>query len=142
MDRMKKVLLPCICFILLSAAAEVLGQQLVYRPVNPAFGGDTFNYQWLLSSAQAQNLLEEKQSSLLDRNPLTEFESSLQRQILNQLSRKIIDDLFGEGDGGLQEGSYSYGTLDVNITAEAEGVNIKISNSQDGSEIEVLVPYF
>ncbi len=35
-------------------------QQLVYKPVNPAFGGDTFNYQWLLSSANAQNQFDEK----------------------------------------------------------------------------------
>jgi curli production assembly/transport component CsgF len=30
-------------------------QDLVYRPRNPAFGGDTFNYQWLLNSAESQN---------------------------------------------------------------------------------------
>ena len=33
----------------------MFSQQLKYRPVNPAFGGDTFNYQWLLSSSEAQN---------------------------------------------------------------------------------------
>ena len=31
-------------------------QDLVYKPKNPAFGGDTFNYNWLLSSAESQNL--------------------------------------------------------------------------------------
>ena len=35
-----------------------VGQQLTYEPINPAFGGDTFNYQWLLSSANAQNSFE------------------------------------------------------------------------------------
>jgi len=30
-------------------------QQMVYKPMNPAFGGDGYNYQWLLSSANAQN---------------------------------------------------------------------------------------
>ena len=32
-----------------------MGQQLTYEPINPAFGGDTFNYNWLISSANAQN---------------------------------------------------------------------------------------
>jgi curli production assembly/transport component CsgF len=27
----------------------------LYKPRNPAFGGDTFNYQWLMSSAENQN---------------------------------------------------------------------------------------
>ena len=37
------------------AAIGCFGQQLTYRPVNPAFGGDTFNYNWLLNSANSQN---------------------------------------------------------------------------------------
>ena len=35
-------------------------QDFVYKPVNPAFGGDTFNYNWLLSSANAQNQYEDE----------------------------------------------------------------------------------
>ena len=43
--------------ILITAVSiwEVRAQQLVYKPVNPMFGGDTFNYQFLLQSAQSQN---------------------------------------------------------------------------------------
>ena len=36
-----------------------VAQNLVYKPKNPAFGGDTFNYQWMLSSAESQNLLKD-----------------------------------------------------------------------------------
>ena len=36
-------------------------QDLVYKPKNPAFGGDTFNYQWLLSSAESQNKLKDEE---------------------------------------------------------------------------------
>ena len=36
-----------------------LAQDLTYKPKNPAFGGDTFNYQWMMSSAEAQNLLKD-----------------------------------------------------------------------------------
>ena len=39
----------------LMLSAYCFGQQMVYKPINPAFGGDTFNYQWLMSSAEAQN---------------------------------------------------------------------------------------
>jgi curli production assembly/transport component CsgF len=30
---------------------------------NPAFGGDTFNYQWLASSAESQNKFKEPSSA-------------------------------------------------------------------------------
>ena len=117
-------------------------QQLVYEPVNPAFGGDTFNYQWLLSSAQAQNTLEEPQSRALGLggNSLADFESNLNRQILNQLSREVLDEIFGEGD--LQDGQFEFGTLQINIESQPDGVNIDIVNSQDGSQTNILVPYY
>lgn len=120
---------------------DAFPQQLVYKPVNPAFGGDTFNYQWLLSSAQAQNTLEEGTSrSAFGADPLTDFENNLNRQILNQLSRQVINEIFGEGS--LQDGVFEFGTLQINIASEADGVNIDIFNLQDGSRTNILVPYY
>lgn len=119
-------------------------QQLIYKPINPAFGGDTFNYQWLLSSAQAQNTLEEtgggRAGALGGSNSLDDFESNLNRQILNQLSREVIDEIFGEGS--LQDGEFEFGTLQINIASESDGVNIDILNSQDGSRTNIIVPYY
>jgi curli production assembly/transport component CsgF len=116
-------------------------QQLVYKPVNPAFGGDTFNYQWLMSSAQAQNDFEGAAGrGALSTNPLDDFESNLNRQILNQLSRELLDEIFGEGN--LEDGSFSFGSLEVNILSETDGINIDILNTQDGSRTNILVPYY
>lgn len=126
--------------ILLFFTITGFSQQLVYRPINPAFGGDTFNYQWLLSSAQAQNSLEEGGRSTLSTNPLNDFETNLNRQILNQLSREVIDEIFGEGS--LQDGTFEFGSLQINIASETEGVNIDIVNSRDGSRTNILVPYY
>jgi curli production assembly/transport component CsgF len=115
-------------------------QQLVYKPINPAFGGDTFNYQWLMSSAQAQNTYEESARTGLATNPLNDFENNLNRQILNQLSREVIDNMFGEG--GLEDGNFEFGTLKINIASQSDGVNIDILNSQDGSRTNIIVPYY
>ncbi|HET9486200.1 MAG TPA: curli assembly protein CsgF [Chryseosolibacter sp.] len=126
--------------ILVLLVAPAFSQQLVYRPINPAFGGDTFNYQWLLSSAQAQNKMEERGRGGFGANLLDDFENNLNRQILNQLSRKVIDEIFGEGS--LQDGEFEFGTLKVNIASEADGINIDIVNSKDGSTTNIIVPYY
>ena len=118
-----------------------IAQSLVYRPVNPAFGGDTFNYQWLLSSAQSQNQLEEQKRDAFSKSPLDDFESSLNRQILNKLTRELINEIFGEG-GDLQDGTFEFGTLTVDIASETDGINIDIYNSQDGSQTNIIVPYY
>ncbi|PWN62015.1 curli production assembly/transport component CsgF [Chryseobacterium oncorhynchi] len=116
-------------------------QQLVYKPVNPAFGGDTFNYQWLLSSANAQNPFDEKTdySKLLDRvNSLDSFTQSLNRQILSELSRKLFEDQFGEGS--IKPGNYLFGSLYLQITNTNQGLLINILDTSTGDQSEIVIP--
>ncbi|HBV16062.1 curli production assembly/transport component CsgF [Chryseobacterium carnipullorum] len=116
-------------------------QQLVYKPINPAFGGDTFNYQWLLSSANAQNQFDEKKdySSLLDNvNSLDSFSQSINRQVLSELSRKLFEDQFGEGS--LKPGNYLFGSLYLQITTTAQGLLINILDTSSGDQSEIVIP--
>lgn len=116
-------------------------QQLVYKPINPAFGGDTFNYQWLLSSANAQNQFDEKNDfkDLLDRaNSLDSFTQSLNRQILSELSRKIFEEQFG--DGNIQPGNYLFGSLYLQITTTNQGLLINILDTSTGDQSEIVIP--
>lgn len=116
-------------------------QQLVYKPLNPAFGGDTFNYQWLLSSANAQNQFDQKNDydSLLDNlNSLDSFSNSLNRQVLSELSRKLFEDQFGEGS--IQPGNYLFGTMYLQVTTTAQGLLINILDTATGDQSEVIIP--
>jgi curli production assembly/transport component CsgF len=133
-----KTLISLFAFLFVFCTLEVKSQDLVYRPLNPAFGGDTFNYQWMLTSAQAQNKFDES-SPAFSRNPLDDFEASLNRQILNELSRRLITQIFGEGE--IEDGSFTFGTLQVTVTSEIDGVNITILNNSDGSQTSITVPF-
>jgi len=138
---MKKVLITSI-IALLGVVNVGLTQDLVYRPVNPAFGGDPFNYQWLMSSAQAQNDFTEESSSLsaFNQNPLDDFESSLNRQILSQLSRELVNDIFGEE--GLQDGTFEIGSFQIEILSGLDGVTVNIFDSANGGSTSIIVPYY
>jgi curli production assembly/transport component CsgF len=130
-------------FILTFFAGIFLGksQQLVYKPVNPAFGGDTFNYQWLLSSANAQNQFDEKNdySDLLGNlNSVDSFSQSLNRQVLSELSRKLFEDQFGEGS--IQPGNYLFGSLYLQVTTTAQGLLINILDTSTGDQSEIVIP--
>ncbi|MBB4807743.1 curli production assembly/transport component CsgF [Chryseobacterium defluvii] len=116
-------------------------QQLVYKPINPAFGGDTFNYQWLLSSANAQNQFDEKNdfgSLLDDLEGLDSFSQSLNRQVLSELSRKLFEDQFGEGS--IKPGNYLFGSLYLQITTTAQGLLINILDTDTGEQSEIVIP--
>lgn len=118
----------------------VKSQQLVHKPMNPAFGGDTFNYQWLLSSANAQNQFDDKDSNgaLRNSNSLSNFSQSLNRQVLSQLSSKLFNDKFG-GEG-LEAGNYIFGSLYVQISQTSQGMMISILDTETGEQSEVVIP--
>lgn len=116
-------------------------QQLVYKPVNPAFGGDTFNYQWLMSSASAQNQFDEgnsRSNSLKDLNSLSSFTDSLNRQILSELSRKLFGDQFGDGD--LKPGTYIFGSIYLEVIQTGQGLLISILNTDTGEQSQIVIP--
>lgn len=117
-------------------------QQLVYKPINPAFGGDTFNYQMLLSSANAQNQFdnaEKDYSSLLgDYNSLDSFTQSLNRQILSQLTNQLISDSFGEGT--ITPGKYMFGSMYLDITEASQGLIINVLDTATGEQSQIIIP--
>lgn len=74
------------------------GSELVYQPVNPAFGGNPINGSYLLSNAQSQNNFKgdtASPSAFSQRSALDRFTDSLESRLLNQL----IGDI-GEGNAG------------------------------------------
>ncbi len=114
-------------------------QQLSYEPINPAFGGDTFNYSWLLNSANAQNSFTDPSLSNgnEDKSELAKFAENLNRQLLSQLSRTLFNAQLGEG---LQEGTFTFGTLSLEIFDSAEGLVINILDTSTGEQTQIIVP--
>lgn len=137
-----KYLLPFIAFIF-CLSANMDAQDLVYKPKNPAFGGDTFNYNWLLASAQAQDLTVDPDRVSLGsngRNTADQFASSLNSLLLNQLSREIIGSQFGED--GFTDGTYTLGDFQVDIATTLEGLTITIFDQLQGEQTQLVIPFF
>jgi len=119
------------------AAYASFGQQLVYKPVNPAFGGDTFNHQWLLAAANAQNSFKDPDEQDAEKTELEEFTDNLNRQLLGQLSRSLFTAQLGDG---LQEGSFTFGSLALEIFETGEGLVINILDVTTGEQTQIIVP--
>jgi curli production assembly/transport component CsgF len=139
---MKQTIL-LISFLIMTAYGS-RGQALIYRPINPAFGGNTFNYSWMLSSAQGQDRLKDPSVSTTARttttpSALTSFSESLQRQLLSRITNQVINTQFGEN--ALREGTFQFGEFQVEITNATEGIQIRIVDGK-GGETTITVPYF
>ncbi len=127
-----------------------MAQDLAYKPINPAFGGDTFNYQWLLSSADAQNKYKEDTSDQYKQpTDLERFKSNLNNQLLNRISSSLLDDQLGTGTGGtgtggtgsgLGPGTYVFGTLSVDVYPSNLGLVVDILDTDTGEQTQVIIP--
>jgi curli production assembly/transport component CsgF len=129
--------------LLFLISVKTHAQDFIYYPKNPAFGGNPYNYSWLLSSAQAQNDIKETTTnpySSYSTDPLKDFANSLNRQILSQLSRQIVLKQFGED--ALSAGTYVLGDYRIEVGDQADGLNITIIDNKTGSQTTVSVPYF
>ena len=129
-------------FILLfiSTTTFVVAQQFSYKPVNPAFGGDTFNYNWLLSSANAQNGFEEDVAASTSQSDLDRFGASLNTQVLSQISRSLLTQQLQSVGNFDQEGTFTFGSLNVEIFDSEEGLVINILDTSNGEETQIIVP--
>lgn len=113
-------------------------QDLVYKPKNPAFGGDTFNYQWLASSAESQNKFTAKEVATVEKTELEQFRDQLNSQLLGQISRSLFTQQFGTD--ALSAGSYTFGSLAVEIYPSSGGLTVDILDTKTGEQTQVIIP--
>ena len=125
--------------LLLGVFINSNAQDLVYKPKNPAFGGDTFNYQWLLSSADTQNdFKEDSKTGFEQKTDLERFKENLNNQLLNKISNSLFENQFG--DKGIAEGSYVFGSLAVDIYPSNLGLVVDILDTDTGEQTQIFIP--
>ena len=119
-----------ILILFLIASTYSFGQQLVYTPKNPAFGGDTFNYQWLLSSADAQNRFKEE-DGLSGLGDLSSLNETLANQSLNGQQLENLP---------TTEGTSSNGNLEYEVFDTVNGLVINILDAATGEQSQIIIP--
>ncbi|MFD0964122.1 curli assembly protein CsgF [Pseudofulvibacter geojedonensis] len=135
---MNKKVLILLLFNALFVLPNLYSQNFVYKPKNPAFGGESFNYQWLQSSADAQNSFSDEDDDE-ENSELEDFADDLNRQLLSRINRLLLDGQF-DLNGDLQPGVYTYGSLSVEIFESTEGLVVNILDTSNGEQTQVIIP--
>jgi curli production assembly/transport component CsgF len=138
---MKQVLTLTGLLALLLAGHSAQAQDFVYEPKNPSFGGgNTFNYSWLLSSAQAQNTIPDPVTTATPtaQDPLASFTANLNQQVLAQLSSRLIASQFGQG--AIKPGNYTVGNYQIQITPGASGIGVQVTDNATGNQTTITIP--
>ena len=125
--------------ILLITSMRLGAQEIIYRPINPSFlGGNPYNATWLLANAEAQNDFKETNLGYENKSELEQFTESLNRQLLNQLSRDLFQQEYGSSS--FTVGTYTFGSLVVEITPTTGGLNIDIFDINTGEQTQIIIP--
>lgn len=126
---------PIIAFAIMVKPYTSIASELRYEPINPSFGGDSFNSAHLLAIAEAQN---DNVRPRVETDPIEEFEDRVVSTLLGQLSRDISDSILGEN--GNDAGTLEFGDTTINYIRNGDSVLIDISNDVRGSQTTVEVP--
>lgn len=127
-------------FFLFICSGILYAGELVYTPINPSFGGSSFNASWLQQQANEQNTFKEPTAETsVVKDPLEDFKDSVNRQILNRLASQFTRDVFGED--ALEPGHYELGNFIIDVIETIDGVQISIKDITTGNETTILVPY-
>lgn len=118
--------------LLAASACAAQAGPLVYQPVNPTFGGNPLNGNYLLGRAQSQdNHKDPAASSALNplgsQSQLEQFNNALQQAVLSRVSAAVSSSIIG-ADGRLIPGTVE--TQNFNITiADLGGGRIRITTT-------------
>jgi curli production assembly/transport component CsgF len=130
--------------VFLCAIATAQAGELVYTPINPAFGGNPLNGNFLLNDAQLQDNYKDPEASSAARSlgtPLEQFNQSLQRTILNRiasaLTGNVVDSAGNLIPGSIQTADFmidivdlGLGVLQITTTDKATGQSTSFQVSQ------------
>lgn len=115
-----------------------VAQELVYTPVNPSFGGDSFNSAHLLGIANAQNDYKDPESTTGGNTQADQFLRQLQSRLLSSLAAQVNDAIFGENPQ--DSGTITFGDQTITFVRLLDSVALTITDSTTGAVTEISIP--
>lgn len=130
-------------FVLALASAPSFATEIVYRPINPSFGGDPLNGTYLLNSANSQNNFSDpmQQNTLFGtgQSSLQVFTETLQRSILSRIAGAISGSVV-DAQGNLIPGTVTIGNITVTIVDLGTTLRITTLDTSTGQSSVFEVP--
>lgn len=124
-------------FIVSFLLATPVAADIVYRPINPSFGGDSFNSSHLNTLATAQNLHKPKPASKTQ-SSTERFLAMLQSRLYSALASQVAEAIFG--DNAQKEGTVTFDDQQVHFANDGTEIQISITNLLNGEVTTIVVP--
>lgn len=139
-------------FIGLALALPTQAGELVHSFVNPSFGGNPLNGNYLLSSATAQNSHKAHPKTTTSAsggggssqpNSATQFAEQVDRLVMSSLANRLVTKAFGVGSGTLPASStFDTGVNTVTVEDTGNGTRVTIVDNKTGGRSVITIPNY
>lgn len=138
----------------LLAATAAQGGELVHTFVNPDFGGNPLNGNYLLSNASSQNnhkahpktsastaSTSPSKSTTKTQTSAERFQQMVDSLVMSSLANRIVNKAFGTSN--LPEmSSVDTGLNTISVQATASGTTVTITDNQTGGRSVITIPNY
>ena len=126
------------CLLGILWGTGVSADELIYEPINPAFGGNPLNGNWLLNNSQVQDTFKDpdlESRDLAPQSELDKFNDTLERIVLSRLASQLTQ-AFLDGDASFLETEF----LLITTTTNPDGsTTITTTDKTTGQTTEVII---
>jgi curli production assembly/transport component CsgF len=127
----------CFAVCLFTCPVNYARADLIYRPINPSFGGDPFNSNHLQGLAGTQNAFK-AESKAKTQSATDRFLSMLQSRLYSALAGQVADAIFGEN--AQPTGTITFDDQQVSFNNNGVEIEITILNISTGEVTNITVP--
>lgn len=137
---MNKLILALVISISVSGYAS--GSELVYKPMNPSFGGSPLNGSFLLGKAQGQNKHKAPQSTKSFEEKVA---NAIERATISDIVRKYKDTVLGESAdiNNAEDSTFISGDYQIDIlSSNSDTITIEITDLLTDKVTIIEIPKF
>lgn len=128
-----------ICFIFYLALLNSMAiADILYKPVNPSFGGDSFNSTHLQSLATTQKLFEENTNSRTQTSSTERFLAMLESRLYSALASQVSEAIFG--DSAQPSGTIIFDDQQVSFFNTGTEIQLTVTNFTNGQVTNIVIP--
>jgi curli production assembly/transport component CsgF len=126
-----------LCSMMIGICSPALAD-LIYKPINPSFGGDPYNTNHLQGLAASQNQYKQKAEKTASQSTSERFLSMLQSRLYSGLASQVADAIFGPN--AQQSGTIVFDDQTISFANDGSSIHLTVIDASTGKTTTILIP--
>jgi curli production assembly/transport component CsgF len=126
-----------VCLIVVACCSPA-SADLLYKPINPAFGGDPYNSNHLQALAESQKQFKESTSSSSTQTNSERFLAMLESRLYSSLASQVSEAIFGED--AQPNGTIIFDDQQITFINTGTEVRLSVTDFTTGQVTNIVIP--